>query len=83
MAAWSPDGAAAYVHGRGGIPLRLAHVDLTTGERTPSFVIGPEEEAGLVQIAVTERFLDPSRPICYTYQRRLSVLFLAEEVQLD
>ena len=81
VTAWSPEGAAVYVHDLGGVPLRFTRVDLTTGERTPSFVIGPDGEAGIVSIRVDERVLDPSRPLCYMYQRRLSVLFLAEELQ--
>ena len=81
VTAWSPDGAAVHVQDRGGIPLRLERVDLATGERTPSFVIGPEGEAGLVVIRVDERVLDPSRHICYTFQRRLSTLFLVEETK--
>jgi len=81
VTAWSPEGAAVYVHGLGDVPLRLTRVDLTTGERTPSVVIGPEGEAGIVIIRVDERVLDPGLPFCYMYQRRLSVLFLAEEMQ--
>jgi Tol biopolymer transport system component len=81
VTAWNPEGAAVYVHDRGDVPARLTRVSLTTGERTPSLVIGPEGEAGIVVIRIDEPVLDPSRPICYMYQRRLSTLFLAEEMQ--
>ena len=81
VAAWSPDGAAVYVHGLGGVPLRLERVDLATGTRTPSIAIGPEGQAGLVVIQLNERVLDPNRRIAYTSQRRLSTLFAVEEVR--
>jgi Tol biopolymer transport system component len=81
VAAWSPDGAAAYIHGLGNVPLRLQRVDLATGARTPSAVIGPEGEAGIVSIRLDERILDPSRRICYSFQRRLSTLYLVAEAQ--
>jgi hypothetical protein len=61
--------------------MRLERVDLATGEHTPGFAIGPQGEAGLVTIQIAEHVLDPGRPIAYTYQRRLSTLFMVEKVR--
>ena len=61
--------------------MRLERVDLATGKRTPSIAIGPEGEPGLVSIEIADRVLDPGRRIAYTYQRRLSTLFMVEQVR--
>jgi hypothetical protein len=79
--AWSPDGAGVYVHGLGDVPLRLTRVDLATGARTPSVVVGPEGEAGIVSIRLDQRALDEGRGLCYSFQRRLSTLYLVAEAQ--
>jgi len=81
VAAWVSDGSSVYVHAPGEVPMRLERVDLATGEHTPGFAIGPEAEAGLVSIQIADRVLDPGSRIAYTYQRRLSTLFMVEKVQ--
>jgi dipeptidyl aminopeptidase/acylaminoacyl peptidase len=81
VAAWGPDATSVYVYHLGDVPMRLERVDLATGERTPSITIGPEGEAGVVAVQIFDRVLDPRRRIAYTFQRRLSTLFLVEEVR--
>ena len=56
--------------------MRLERVDLETGERTPSVVIGLENQTGLARIWLGDSVLDLQRGYPDTCQRRLSKLFL-------
>jgi len=78
--AWSPDGTAVYAHALGDVPLRFERVDLATGERAPSVVLGPDGEAGVVLVGISDPVLDPSRGIACSFARRLSTLYVVEEV---
>tara|TARA_R110002072_G_scaffold273253_2_gene434011 strand:+ start:1659 stop:3332 length:1674 start_codon:yes stop_codon:yes gene_type:complete len=75
---WSEDGRSVHVHGIGEVPLRLERVDLKTGERTASLVIGPEREAGIVQLQLSAPIAEPGGGYCYAYKRRLSQLFVVD-----
>ena len=76
IAAWYPDGNAVHARRIGEVPMRLTRVDLATGERTPSLVVGPADEVGLVRVEMDDRVIDPERPFSYEYLRRLSTLYL-------
>jgi len=76
IASWSPAGDAVYARRLGEVPMRLARVDLATGARTPSLVVGPADEVGLVRVEMDDRVLDPERTFSYEYLRRLSTLYL-------
>jgi len=76
VAAWSPDGAAVFVHRPGRVPMRLERVEIDTGTRTESAVIGPTNEVGLVRVLLADGVFDPGRGYAYEYLRRLSTLYL-------
>jgi hypothetical protein len=73
---WSVDGKSVHAHKIAEVPLRLERVDLQTGERSPSFVIGPENEVGLFEVKLAEPVPEPGGGYCYSYKRRLSQLFV-------
>jgi hypothetical protein len=76
IAAWYPDGNAVHAHRIGEVPMRLTRVDLATGERTPSLVVGPADQVGLVRVEMDDHVIDPERAFSYEYLRRLSTLYL-------
>jgi dipeptidyl aminopeptidase/acylaminoacyl peptidase len=75
---WSPEGEAVYVHQSAEIPAVLKRVDLATGTRSAGPTVGPPNQAGLVRIGTMEPTFDPQRGYGYSYNRRLSKLFVIE-----
>jgi eukaryotic-like serine/threonine-protein kinase len=78
VVAWSPAGDAVYVASGRDVPMRLARVDLATGTRGESFVIGPQQQAGVLSVGLGRAVFDPTRGYAYGYRRQLSALFLVQ-----
>jgi len=76
---WSEDSKSVHVHDKlAETPLRLERVDLGTGERVPSLVVGPAREAGLVSLNLSQPIPGPGGGYCYSYIRRLSQLLVVD-----
>ena len=73
---WSPDGTAIYVGRMGDVPRRLERVDLETGERSPSLIVGPPPQPGLIRVWMNDPVFDPDTGYAYNYLRRLGKLFV-------
>ena len=72
---WSPDGRFAYVFAADEGSARVDRIELGSGRREPWKQIRPLDPAGLIQIAGI-RLTPDGRSYVYTYDRRLSDLYL-------
>ena len=75
--AWSTDERSIIVQTGDGIPVELLSVDLSNGRRTKVGAVAPGDRAGLMGLGVHE-YRDGGRQYVYSYERRMSVLFLVE-----
>jgi serine/threonine protein kinase len=74
---WSRDGSALRVQTRSLIPMRVEHLDVATGRRSPLVASAPADRAGLLSIGRVSVALDPQ---VYAYGTRVYVsqLFTVE-----
>ena len=75
---WTGDGRGLFLRtSLGTLPVELTRLDLASGGRVPVRSFSPPDPAGHLQIRSV--FMTPdARTIAYTYDRRLSELFLVE-----
>ncbi len=74
---WSRDGRFLFVRRRGGIPVQIDRLNLSTGRREPWAELAPADRAGVISISAVFLSSD-GRSHAYTYQRLLSELYLVE-----
>jgi hypothetical protein len=74
---WSADGRALFVYRRGGLPCKLARVDVETGRREDVADLMPADPTGLQSIGQPQITPD-GRAWAYTYNKTLSTLYVVE-----
>jgi hypothetical protein len=74
---WTNDGKALYVFANGAASAPLTKIELATGRRTPIRTLAPADPAGLVNVSGV-RVTPDGKAYAYTYDRRLSDLYLVE-----
>jgi hypothetical protein len=74
---FTPDGRFLFVWEAGGLPARVARLDVTTGRRRPWLELAPIDRAGVAGIAVVDVTAD-GRSYLYNYWRTLSDLHVVD-----
>ncbi len=73
---WTADGRSLLVARRGGLPVRVERLDLTTGQKIPWKNLAPADGAGVHDLAFV-LFSANAESYVYSYRRILSTLYLA------
>jgi hypothetical protein len=77
---WSPDGKFLFVYQRESLPAKILRLDLSTQKLEPWKELSPGDATGIVRVPNVDLGQD-GRSYVYTYSRRLSELYLADELK--
>jgi Tol biopolymer transport system component len=75
---WDASGRSLFLYHRGGLPVRVYRLDMTTGQKEQIAELYPSDPAGVRNIATVQTTAD-AKYFAYSYSQALSDLYLVEQ----